>query len=73
MLSPDALRAMARASAMVLEMWILIVVGAAAGHWLDEHLGTSPLLLLCLSSAMLAAGIYRINRTIGNASRTDDP
>jgi F0F1-type ATP synthase assembly protein I len=73
MLSPDALRAMARASAMVLEMWILIVVGAVAGHWLDEHLGTSPLFLLCLSSAMLAGGIYRINRTIGNASRPDDP
>jgi F0F1-type ATP synthase assembly protein I len=73
MLSPDALRAMARASAMVLEMWILIVVGAAAGHWLDEYLGTSPLFLLCLSSAMLAGGIYRINRTIGNASRPDDP
>jgi F0F1-type ATP synthase assembly protein I len=73
MLSPDALRAMARASAMVLEMWILIVVGAAAGHWLDEHLGTSPLFLLCLSSAMLAGGIYRINRTLGNAPRPDDP
>jgi F0F1-type ATP synthase assembly protein I len=48
-------------------------VGAAAGHWLDEYLGTSPLFLLCLSSAMLAGGIYRINRTIGNASRPDDP
>ena len=73
MLNPKTLKAMARASAMVLEMWILIVVGAAAGHWLDGHLGTSPLFLLCLSSAMLAGGIYRINRTIGNASRPDDP
>ena len=73
MLSPETLKAMSRASAMVLEMWVLIVVGAAAGHWLDERLGSSPLLLLCLSSAMLAGGIYRINRTIGNESRPDDP
>ena len=73
MLSPETLKAMSRASAMVLEMWILIVVGAAAGHWLDERLGTLPLFLLCLSSAMLAGGIYRINRTVGNDSRPDDP
>jgi F0F1-type ATP synthase assembly protein I len=73
MIRPETLKAMARASAMVLEMWIMIVAGAAAGHWLDERLGTSPLLLLCLSSAMLAGGIYRINRTVGNESRPDDP
>ena len=73
MLRPETLRAMARASAMVLEMWVMIVAGAAAGHWLDTRLGTSPLLLLCLSSAMLAGGIYRINRTVGNESGPDDP
>ena len=73
MIRPETLKAMARASAMVLEMWIMIVVGAAAGHWLDQRLGTSPLLLLCLSSAMLAGGIYRINRTVGNESGPDDP
>ena len=73
MLSPETLKAMTRASAMVLEMWVLIVVGAAAGHWLDERLGCSPLFLLCLSFAMLAGGIYRINRTVGNESRPDDP
>ena len=73
MLRPETLRAMARASAMVLEMWVMIVAGAASGHWLDARLGTSPLLLLCLSSAMLAGGIYRINRTIGNESGPDDP
>ena len=73
MLRPETLRAMARASAMVLEMWVMIVAGAAAGHWLDERFGTSPLLLLCLSSAMLAGGIYRINRTIGNESGPDNP
>ena len=73
MLRPETLRAMARASAMVLEMWVMIVAGAAAGHWLGARLGTSPLLLLCLSSAMLAGGIYRINRTVGNESGPDDP
>ena len=73
MLSPEAVRAMTRASAMVLEMGILIVGGAAAGHWLDERFGTSPLFFLCLSMAMLPAGIYRIHRTLGNESSTDDP
>ena len=73
MIRPETLKAMARASAMVLEMWVMIVAGAAAGHWLDGRLGTSPLLLLCLSSAMLAGGIYRINRTVGNESGPDDP
>ena len=73
MIRPETLKAMARASAMVLEMWVMIVAGAAAGHWLDARLGTSPLLLLCLSSAMLAGGIYRINRTVGNESGPDDP
>ena len=73
MLSPSALKAMTRASAMVLEMGVLVVGGAALGHWLDERLGTSPLFILCLSMAMLPAGIYRIHRTLGNESSTDDP
>tara|TARA_B100000575_G_C23108220_1_gene639832 strand:- start:811 stop:1032 length:222 start_codon:yes stop_codon:yes gene_type:complete len=73
MLSPKALKAMTRASAMVLEMGILVVGGAALGHWLDGRLGTSPLFLLCLSMAMLPAGIYRIHRNLGHEHNTDDP
>ena len=73
MLSPKALKAMTRASAMVLEMGVLVVGGAALGHWLDERLGTSPLFILCLSMAMLPAGIYRIHRNLGHEDTTDDP
>lgn len=72
MLSPNALKVMARASAMVLEMGILVVVGAFSGSWLDGRLGTSPLFLLCLSMAMLAAGILRILRTLEHDQDTDD-
>ena len=72
MLSPNALKVMARASAMVLEMGILVVVGAFSGNWLDVRLGTSPLFLLCLSMAMLAAGILRILRTLEHDQDTDD-
>ena len=73
MINPNALKAMTRASAMVLEMGILVVGGAVAGHWLDERLGTSPLFLLCLSTAMMVAGIYRIHRPLGHDDSTDDP
>jgi F0F1-type ATP synthase assembly protein I len=73
MLNPKSLKAMARASAMVLEMGFLVVGGAASGHWLDGRLGTSPLFLLCLSTAMMVGGIYRIHRTLGNEERPDDP
>ena len=73
MLSPRTIRAMTRAAAMVLEMGILVVGGAVAGHWLDDRLGTSPLFLLCLSTAMMVAGIYRIHRTLGHDDSTDDP
>ncbi len=73
MINPKTLKAMTRASAMVLEMGILVVGGAASGHWLDERLGTSPLFLLCLSTAMMAGGIYRIHRTLGHEQRPDDP
>ncbi|MBC8454902.1 MAG: AtpZ/AtpI family protein [Deltaproteobacteria bacterium] len=72
MLSPKALKVMARASAMVLEMGILVVVGAFSGNWLDGRLGTSPLFLLCLSMAMLVAGIFRILRTLEHDQDTDD-
>ena len=72
MLSPKTLKAMARASAMVLEMGILVVGGAFFGDWLDGRLGTSPLFLLCLSMAMLAAGILRILRTLEHDQDTDD-
>ena len=73
MLNPKALKAMTRASAMVLEMGILVVGGALFGHWLDERLGTSPLFLLCLSMTTMVAGIYRIHRTLGHDNSTDDP
>ena len=72
MLSPNALKVMVRASAMVLEMGILVVVGAFSGNWLDGRLGTSPLFLLCLSMALLAAGILRILRTLEHDQDTDD-
>jgi F0F1-type ATP synthase assembly protein I len=72
MLSPNTLKVMARASAMVLEMGILVVVGVFSGNWLDGRLGTSPLFLLCLSMAMLAAGIIRILRTLEHDQDTDD-
>ena len=70
---PQMLRGVARASAMVLEMGILVVGGVFAGSWLDEALNTSPLMLLLLSTGMLVVGIVRIHHIISRLESSHDP
>ena len=46
------------------ELGVLVVVGALAGSWLDEQLGTSPLFLMLLSLTALVGGMIRVHRTL---------
>jgi F0F1-type ATP synthase assembly protein I len=64
MFDPRVLKGMVRASALVFELGVLVVVGALAGSWLDEQLGTSPLLLMLLSLTALVGGMIRVHRTL---------
>ena len=64
MFDPRVLKGMVRASAMVFELGVLVVVGALSGSWLDGQLGTSPFLLMLLSLAALVGGMIRLHRTL---------
>lgn len=60
--SGSGLEAFALISQLGLTIALPIVLGAAAGHWLDEKLGTKViffLILLCLGIAGGFAGAYR--------------
>ena len=72
MFDPSVLKGMVRASAMVFELGVLVVVGALAGYWLDGQLGTSPLLLTVLSLAALVGGMFRIHRTLQRLEAEND-
>jgi F0F1-type ATP synthase assembly protein I len=72
MFDPSVLKGMVRASAMVFELGVLVVVGALAGYWLDGQLGTSPFLLTALSLASLVGGMIRIHRTLQRLDAEND-
>jgi F0F1-type ATP synthase assembly protein I len=52
------------ASALVLEMAGLIIGGLLLGAWLDQKLGTAPILLALLPFLGLLGGVYRIVRVL---------
>ena len=60
------------ASSMVMEMAVMVILGAFAGGWLDRQLSTSPLILLLALGAALVLGMTRIIRTIDRLSK-DSP
>lgn len=74
MFDPRVIKGMVRASAMVFELGVLVVVGALFGHWLDGRLESSPLLLTFLSLAAMVGGMIRIHRTLQRNEADDaDP
>jgi len=58
---------------MVTEMAVFIVLGIAAGAWLDRTLHTSPLFLLVLSLLAFAASMVRLLRAVKPPSPGNDP
>lgn len=73
MAKPTGLQRMFRASAMVTELAVLVLVAAFAGAWLDGRLGSSPLFLLLCSTLALVAGLYRIIRWLGTEADGHHP
>lgn len=69
----SARKQLLRASAMVTEMAVFIVLGVAAGAWLDRALQTSPLFLFVLSLLAFAAGMVRLLRAVNALSQRNDP
>ncbi len=56
-------------SGMVMEMTILVILGALVGGWLDSQLQTSPLFFLFALGAALILGMTRIIRTIDRLTK----
>ena len=61
-LPPDQVRALGALSAVGLSFVLAIVMGVAAGIWLDRTLGTSPWLFFLFLSLGLTAGVLNIYR-----------
>jgi F0F1-type ATP synthase assembly protein I len=59
------------ASALVIEMAGLIIGGLLGGAWLDEKLGTAPILMALLPFVGLVGSIYRIVRVLEHRSEDD--
>jgi len=60
------------ASAMVMEMAVITLLGAFAGNWLDGQLHTSPLMLMLLLCGGLTFGMYRLLQRLHQLQSTDD-
>lgn len=68
---PDSLNAALRASALVTQMALQVVVGAALGNWLDGWLNTSPVLVLALGGVGFATGMFVVWRAFAKAQSDD--
>jgi ATP synthase protein I len=67
LLPPDQVRAMGALATVGLSFVLAIVMGVAAGVWLDGKLGTSPwffFLFLCLGFAAAVLNLYRATRRL---------
>lgn len=74
-MSPDArtLRTIGQLSTIGLAFVFALVMGFAAGYWLDGRLGTAPWLSLLGFAIGLAAGVLNVVRTMKAVSAPDPP
>ena len=61
-LPPDQVRTLGALSAVGLSFVLAIVIGVAAGLWLDRTLGTAPWLFFLFLSLGFSAGVVNIYR-----------
>ena len=70
MLDASQLKQLGHATAAGAELATTVVLGTLLGQWLDDLLGTAPVLFLLLSLSALTLGIVRLSR---NLQRGQDP
>lgn len=68
-LPPDQVRALGALSVVGLSFVLALVIGVAAGVWLDRHAGTSPWGVLIGFAVGVAAGILNVYRATRQAMR----
>ena len=61
----DTMRTLGALSTVGFSFVLAIIIGAAAGYFLDRWLGTSPWLFFLFFVLGLAAGILNVYRTAG--------
>jgi F0F1-type ATP synthase assembly protein I len=71
MIDSRAFSRLARGLALGAQMAFFVVFGTLVGGWLDEKLGSTPVLLLVLSLGGLVLGLIRLVR--GFNKFIDDP
>jgi ATP synthase protein I len=68
-LPPDQVRALGALSVVGFSFVLALVIGVAAGVWLDRHAGTSPWGVLGGFALGVAAGILNVYRATRQAMR----
>lgn len=72
MLDRAFLRTIGRATAIVSEMAVTVVLGVFLGSFLDDHFSLSPVLLLSFTLGALTVGMVRLVRGVEKLSPSDD-
>ena len=69
----DSKSQLLRASAMVTEMAVTVILGLLAGGWVDRRLDCSPLFLFALSLLAFIVGMARMVKALSSEPRNDQP
>lgn len=69
LLPPDQVKTIGALSTVGLAFVLAIVLGTAAGWWIDERFGSSPWGFLIGFALGLAAGVLNVFRITGRAMR----
>ena len=63
---------MGKATAVVTELAITVILGVYIGSYLDTRLGVSPVSLLSFTLGALAVGTIRLTRSVAKLTAADE-
>ncbi len=72
MLDHTFFRKMGKATAVVTELAITVILGVYIGSYLDAWLGFSPVFLLSFTLGALAVGTLRLTRSVAKLTAADE-